>query len=267
MKWFTIIVSLWALPAWAVVGHNSIFDGDEAVNIEASSGIEWLNDEKSYIARGDAVATRGKFTIKADTLAARYRDGKRGEPEIYELRATGDVRIQAGQDAATAQEAVYNMDKQYFKLSGDVVTLTTAEQKVTANRTIEYWAEKRLAIATGRASVYRDAYRLTADTLNVTLAENSDTKALEVRYVEANNNVVIKSEREEIRGNKATYDMAKQLAMVTGDVALIRDANKLVGTKAEINIATGVSRLVNTASSDGRVKGVFRINSLKGEGD
>ena len=43
------------------------------LNIEADNGIEWQQNNRLYIARGNARATRGQATVFADTLMAFYR--------------------------------------------------------------------------------------------------------------------------------------------------------------------------------------------------
>ena len=70
----------------------------EPLQIQADSGIEWQQDEHVYIARGNAVATRGTSEVHADTLIAHYREAKGaasrgkhagGNTEIYRRRGRG----------------------------------------------------------------------------------------------------------------------------------------------------------------------------------
>src|SRR5205814_10430101 len=63
------------------------------LQVQADSGIEWQQNEKVYIARGNAVATRGPASVRADTLIAHYREVKGssaaastgGNTEIYRV--------------------------------------------------------------------------------------------------------------------------------------------------------------------------------------
>src|SRR5208282_5929332 len=43
------------------------------IAITAQSGIEWQKEAQVYVARGNAVATRGTTQVHADTLTAHYR--------------------------------------------------------------------------------------------------------------------------------------------------------------------------------------------------
>jgi lipopolysaccharide export system protein LptA len=48
-------------------------DNGRPIDIQADDGIEWQQNNRLYIARGNARATRGQATIFADTLMAFYR--------------------------------------------------------------------------------------------------------------------------------------------------------------------------------------------------
>jgi lipopolysaccharide export system protein LptA len=48
-------------------------DNGRPVDIQADDGIEWQQNNRLYIARGNARATRGQATVFADTLMAFYR--------------------------------------------------------------------------------------------------------------------------------------------------------------------------------------------------
>ena len=48
-------------------------DNGKPIDIEADDGIEWQQNNRVYIARGNARATRGQATIFGDTLMAFYR--------------------------------------------------------------------------------------------------------------------------------------------------------------------------------------------------
>src|SRR5947199_10710525 len=71
------------------------------LQVQADSGIEWQQNEKLYIARGNAVATRGPASVRADTLIAHYREVKGSSAaastgrntEIYPLEAKDSVTV------------------------------------------------------------------------------------------------------------------------------------------------------------------------------
>lgn len=163
------------------------------VEVTASDGMEWRQNEQMVIARGQARAVRGDVTVLADRLIARYRKkagaaqtasasnaapapnpatsglagtGDGGSNEIYRLEAEGNVRIFTATDMATGDRAIYDIDQAVLVLTGKDLRLTTPQQVLTARDTMEYWSQKRMAIGRGEATVTtNDGRRLAADTL------------------------------------------------------------------------------------------------------
>src|SRR5258708_37335226 len=103
-----LIAGLVLPPAAAAHAQLGMADGTMPVNVQADNGIEWQQTQQLYIARGNAVATRGPAAIKADTLIAHYRQGKsaqatgaqakdagggQGNTEIYRVEAARKVVI------------------------------------------------------------------------------------------------------------------------------------------------------------------------------
>ena len=46
----------------------------QPIEIDADQGIEWLSGDKVYLARGNANAKQGDFSMRADILKAFYRN-------------------------------------------------------------------------------------------------------------------------------------------------------------------------------------------------
>lgn len=76
-------------------------DNGKPINIEAEQGIEWRQNDRVYIARGNARATRGQATVFADTLMAFYRPVC--GPEAKEAAAKKEAA--AARDAAAQKTA------------------------------------------------------------------------------------------------------------------------------------------------------------------
>jgi lipopolysaccharide export system protein LptA len=76
--------------------------------------------------------------------------------------------------------------------------------------------------------------------------------------VTAQGNVVITTAREKVYGDKGTYNVPAQKAVLTGKVRIYQGKNWLEGTRAEVDMKTGISQLfAETRAEGGRVKGVF----------
>lgn len=146
------------------------------VEITASEGIEWRQQEQVVIARGNARAVRDGVTVDADRLIARYRPraGTATQPgesplsggEIFRFEAEGNVRVTSATERAEGDRAVYDIDQAVMVMSGRNLSLTTPEQRITARDSLEYWPQRRMAVGRGSAVVTtNDNRRIAADTL------------------------------------------------------------------------------------------------------
>ncbi len=163
------------------------------IAITATDGIEWRQDEREVIARGDARAVRADVTVTADRLIAFYRpkngataapaqpvassgtpaDADTGGNEIYRLEAVGNVHIFTATDQAWGDRAIYDIDQSVLVMTGHALKLTTPSDVLTARDTMEYWSQKHMAVARGNAVVVtNDGRRMSADTL---VAYTTDT--------------------------------------------------------------------------------------------
>ena len=146
----------------------------------AAGGFEWHDQEQQVIAYGDARAVRQDATILADRLIAHYRKragastgtppasagAEQGGNEIYRLEATGHVRIVTPTDEAVGDHAIYDIDQAVLVMTGGALRLTTPQQIVTARDSLEYWSDRKMAVARGAAVVVTaDGKRVSADTL------------------------------------------------------------------------------------------------------
>ena len=55
--------------------------------------------------------------------------------------------------------------------------------------------------------------------------------------------MVISTADEVVRGDRGVYDLDSRIATLAGSVKITRGENQLNGAYAEVNLATGVSRL------------------------
>ena len=204
--------------------------GDAPVTINADNGIEWIRDEKKYIARGNASASRNNATVNADTLTAFYREKTEGQgQEIFRVDADGNVRITTDDQQAVGDKAVYHVDKAVFVLVGENLKLTSSQGVLTARDSLEYWEDKRLAVARG----FRGA----------------DSQ---IRQVDAFGNVHISLQKAIVRGDTGVYVPSRGVATLCGNVRITSGQNQLNGKCAEVNLRTGIYKLT------GRAKGLVQ---------
>ena len=216
----------------------------DPVEITAQEGLEWRQNEQALIAEGSVVLTRGAMKLQAQTVSAYYRDSAVGDrQEVYRVNASGGVRIASDGTTGYGDNAAYDLDQGVFVLSGGEPRLEATELTVTASQNLEYWEQKRLAIARGGAVAESGDRKIVADILSAYVEPAGDDRS-KLQRVEAIGAVVITTPDDMARGREAVYDAATGLATLCGDVEIRRGDNVLRGKCAEVNLNTGVSRLV-----------------------
>jgi lipopolysaccharide export system protein LptA len=263
------------------------------IEITSKDGIEWRQADQVVIARGDARAVRDGVTVDADRLIARYRPragAREAAPqaagsspvsgsEIWRLEAEGRVRINSANERATGERAVYDMDQAVMVLSGAGLGLETPDQRITARDSLEYWPQRRMAVARGGAVVTTtENRRITADTLVAHFLEDPAAGATpaaapapprpagppgtptpgegsKIDRVEAFGNIEIRTADEVVRGERGVYSPQTGMARLLGNVRITRGDNQLNGQEAIVDLKSGVSRLVSAPGQ--RVQGLI----------
>ena len=241
-------------------------DSDEPIEIFADNGIEWQQENLIFLARGNARAVRGDVTVYADELKAYYRERADGGTDIWRLDAEGRVRIQTPTETAFGKKAVYQVDNGVLVISGGKVRLVTATDEITADKQIEYWEKKQMAVARGNAYAVRQNKRLRADVLAAYFRpdKNGENK---IYRVDAFDGVKIVTNKDTATSDRAVYNVESGIATLTGSVKLVRGQNVLRGCSAEVNLNTNVSKLFSCPDSISgagkRARGVLRPNRKK----
>jgi lipopolysaccharide export system protein LptA len=232
---------------------------DQPVEITAEEGIEWRRKEKVYIASGKARAARGEIELFGDILSAFYRDAEDGSTEIYRVEAHGNVRILSPNESVYGDDGYYDVDRGVIALTGKALRLETGGDSITANESLEYWEAKRLAVARGGAVASRGDKSLSADLL-VGHFRRDDEGRLVLEQVDAEGQVEISTPTDFVTSDSGVYHVDKELAELIGGVKITRGETQLNGEYAEVNLATGVSRLLAAppgGETDTRVHGLI----------
>lgn len=223
------------------------------VAIEADKGVEWRQNEQVYVARGNATAKRGDTTVRADTLTAHYRKTADNRQEIWKIVAEGAVKITSAKETITSDTAEYIVETGVFTLKGRPVKLDNGKGVLTAPMLV-YDTKRQVANVSGGATVVEDKRRIRADRFVAYFKEEGGKQAL--RRVEAFGNVVITTPTEIARGDRGDYEAESRIATLSGNVRLTRGDNQLNGQRAEVNMKTGISRLLaDAATGNGPPKG------------
>jgi lipopolysaccharide export system protein LptA len=218
--------------------------------------------------------------------------------EVYRLRAEGNVQIFTATDHAQGDVAVYDIDQAVLVMTGHNLKLTTPNDILTARDTMEYWPQKHMAVARGNAvAVTRDARQIAADVLvgytspaagqgaagGPTTGSTPRTSRTPARTtspgtptgspatsgddlassgklekVEAFGHVSVRTPTDTAIGERAVYVPDSGIARLAGNVRITRGQNQLDGQEAEVNMNTGIARLLR--GSKERVTGLVVPN-------
>ena len=230
----------------------------QPIEIDADQGIEWLSGEKVYLARGNANAKQGDFSMRADILKAFYRNTKSKKDEIYRIEANGQVVIKNLVQNVFGEHGIYDLDRSLIVVSGKNLRLDTGKEIVRAEEGLEFWQRSKLAIARGNASATRKDRTIRANLLTVQFIEDINGN-LTAKQIDAQGGVLITTPSEVIVGNEGVYNVIEELVTLSGNVKITRGENQLNGSMAEVNLQTGVSRLISDKSLGGtkKVRGLF----------
>ncbi len=230
-------------------------DSDQPIEVYAEDGIEWQQENLLFIARVNARAVRGPVTVNADELRAYYREKAEGGNEIHRLDAVGHVRIVSETQEGTGEQGVYDVDNAVLVLSGGKPRFVSGDDEIVADRQIEYWEGKQMAVARGNAVATRENRSVRAETLAAYFRKDADGKN-KVFRVDAFDRVSIRTATETATGDRGVYNVESGIATLTGSVKIDRDGSVLTGCRSEVNLNTSVSKLF--ACAQDRVRGVFQ---------
>lgn len=264
------------------------------------TGRRYIARGDARVARGDTSVQADRLIA-----LYRERPGSDSSTQIYRYEAVGNVRVATATQTVTADQAVYDVEGGVIVLTGQSLRLTTPNEVLTARDALEYWDQRHMAVARGDATIVtRDDRRMRADVLTVymlapgeQLAPRPRTRASQtgraagggagspfggpaalavplasdgsnnrVKRVEAFGNVLIATATDVARGDRGIYSAETGIATIAGNVKLTHGQSQLDGDVAEVNMDTGVSRLLPRSGGDGRVRALFVPGDQAGAG-
>ncbi|HIA82311.1 MAG TPA: hypothetical protein EYO02_09460 [Rhodospirillales bacterium] len=257
-----LVIFYFQISAAAVAGGLDLASGskDMPIEITADNGIEWEKNKEILIASGNAKASRGGVTVLAEVLRAYYRKKTTGGTDLYRLDAAGGVKIFSDTESMEGQTAVLDFEQAILKVDGKKVIYKAGPDTITANQQMEYWERQKMAVARGNAVAIHKGKTLRADVLKALLRKNKTGRS-EVYIIEAFNNVLIVSDKDRLRSDSAIYKLDSGIVTLKKNVSIVREDSILNGDLAEINLKTGVSKLL-TVDSVGSRRGKKRVRGL-----
>lgn len=257
MRKIALLTVLLLLFTTATVAQGLPAASDAPVEISARKSLEWNRKERTYTAREDVLARQGNFEVNCDVLTAAY-DAKRGGGSITQMVATGSVVLSSPPYTAFGDKAVYDVAAGTATLTGEELKIRTATETLTARDSVKFFGAENRLTASGNATAARGTDTLKADILNAFFQKDSAGKMF-LHRMTATGGVTVRTARETITGDAGVYDVLGKKAVLTGKVRILQGESFLEGTRAEVDLTSGISQLfaAESAGTDGRVRGVF----------
>lgn len=135
------------LLAGATAPAAAQFEADSNAPIEITSdAMEWQNERRIAIARGDADAIQGRYHLHAQVLTAYLNEAEGGTMgRIQLIEAEGEVRLTTPAETASGAAGTYDVGRKMVVLEGGVV-LTQGDNVLRGERLV-------MNLETGRSTL------------------------------------------------------------------------------------------------------------------
>ncbi|WP_374654364.1 LptA/OstA family protein [Dongia sp.] len=229
-----------AVPAAPTGGGMDFGDDTQPFELGADQGIEWRSKEKTYTARGNAVARQGNSSIAADTLVF-YTSGEEGS--FDRIVATGNVKVTSGSSVGYGDTGEYDATQKLLLLTGSNLKIVSDNDTVTARDRIEYWTDRNAITAIGNAMVVRQDTRINGDTATLYFADDPEGNS-KLSQIQADGKVKVLNNGQTIYSKHFAYNPDTDIALMTGNVRIIDGGNEYTGQRAEIDNKRKISRIL-----------------------
>jgi lipopolysaccharide export system protein LptA len=227
----------------AAYSQSLMQGGDDPLNLTAES-LVWHRDGNKMVATGNARAIRSGVELRADTLTAHSRKGKAGDgDQFYRVDAEGNVQIISKNERVFGDRGEYKIDDQNFILVGNNLRSESNQGLITARDQLEYWEAKQQFVARGEATIVKEDKRLRADILLALLGADAKGKQ-EIQQINVWGNVLISTASEIVQAEKGVYNVQAGIVRLQQNVKITRGKTQLNGNEGEVDLNTGISRLI-----------------------
>ena len=231
---------------------QQLIDGkkNNPVEIYAEDSIEWHKNEKKYLAIGNAKASSGTMSLTSQRIEAFYNEVDDSAMDIKLVKAHKKVKITDKKlEIVGGHSAEYNLEKDHFAIFGKNLVLTSDKNKLKSNKKMEYWRNKGVAIATGKATAIKDAEFVIKGEKLIWFVEEVEEK-MNVRKILGFTNVSIRTNNEVAFSDKALYNKNTGICKLFGNVKLQKGSSFLTGDYAEVDMNRGISKLLPAPNLD-----------------
>lgn len=238
---------------------------NEDIEITADDFVEWSKADSFYEAKGNAIAKQVDSEVQADSLKILYRVEK-NDRIMSRMDATGHVHLISKTAKASGDLLVYHIETGIAVLTGSNLSLTSPDYTITAKDSFTFFDAENKAHIKGMAKATYHQSTIESDEILAwfhTLQTDETHQSL--KEAEAHGHVKITTPNDIAYGDKAYYNGQSSKAILTGNVRITRAKSDITGSKAEVDLKTGISKMLSASpgtspGAEGRVRGVFRVD-------
>ena len=219
--------------------------------VEADKSIEYFEKQKIYVASGNAIASKGNFSLKAEKIKAFIDETNRSN--ISNIEATGNVIINRQNIVAKSDFAKYDFNKKFILLKGNVQSIKSKKFKLKSKKFISFDDINKVAESEGDVRLFLSGpLTISSKRISANFDKNNNT----LISASAKGNVKIQTKAETITCNSAKYNNKTDIILLKGNVTIKRNNSVLNGEKGYMNLKTRKSKIESGKSQ--RVKGIFK---------
>ena len=223
---------------------------DMVVNAEES--LEWNQKEAFYHATGNAEALQGKQEIRAESLKAFY-DPQSVQLNITRIIAEGNVSFADENHKGRGRKLDYNAINLTYLLNGPSAAISGPDGSGTAEQTIIFKRAVQMVELKENAKIQlKDGRHLSGQEIIIYLDDADNIS----RITASGNVAIIQANGSTVTADEADYNRTDDSALLTGNVIVKDGETELAGGRAEVDFATGTSKMLSDKSG-GRVSGRF----------
>ena len=238
-----LIIIIYIKTAFANESHTQF-------KVEADKSIEYFEKQKIYVATGNAVASKGNFSINAEKITAFM--GKTKNSDITDIVSTGNVIIVNQETTAKSGFAKYNFKNEFIILKGNNQSVESKKFKLFSKKFISFDNINKIANSEGDVKLFLNgSTTISSERINASFDKVNNT----LISASAKGKVKIQTKSETITCNSAKYDNKTNIITLKSNVIIERDKSILTGERGYMNLKTRKSKIESSKSQ--RVKGIF----------
>ncbi len=236
-----------------------VMENKTVLNSKTIYGLAFQKEEYLYFEDEVDTKTNDGWTAKSRKVIYDYKQGI--------LESGSPVKISGPDGMLTADKGFYIVDKgQNMIFNGHIdVVITSVSDKIhlTAEKEMIINQGQRTVTAVQNVVAVQNNSTITADEMVLYYLPKGKGKE-RIEKIIATGHVIADNKTQKITGDTGIYNPKKQEIEMTGNVVLTQGMNKAYGTKAMLNLKTGLSSLTATENKKpARIKGQLIPSDLQ----